>query len=741
MTEDTPAGHPSPCNFSAAPPSQQQQANVYCVGIDLGSSSSVVACASPSNPQSVSIEVNRLANRATPSAVAFDGITRAVGEEAESRQFSLVGGCLQNLAGWLSIRSLADAEAFFNRFSFLLKPQVEETPQGLAIVIPCADGETKRLPITLAIGHFVKTLISFAEAGRSSGLSAARTNLQGARKPAALTIALPCSHVEAATEQLLLAAAATGVHEGVTVSVLTRAAALVNCWCARHLPGAFLDLQQQEQLPEAQQLHIGIVDVGFAECVVQIFRLEKNGDDEIHPTVLAVEYNGNLGVAEAITVVAEDVAAEVKRLYRQDVQKHSKKSARLFAAASLSATIAAALKQCDLSPDAVVAVDVVGGGSRIPWVAAVVNKAFSGEEQQEEQQQEQQEQQQEQQQQEQQQKKKLRRTLDGASSVAMGAASFAAGLTFVSPVIDAEEILRNIQGELLKTLQEDDSKLGAIEAAEVRRLEKRNILEAYLLEIQAAARGPQGAPLNKPHIKEMLKQKEHWLLDNDCATADAYGEALQQVKDTLEKDCSEYFAAVEAERQQKDRELESHAAAAGGADAKEDMDVKLPNSQCIKRAKKNKDEANELFKDGNTELAVQRYVKGLQYLAKVFDLSPQEKEETEAIRLSLHLNLAQAYLRLTGQNPKAPQYEAFAKKALASCDAALEQDPQCVKAMYRRAVANERLKEYTVAMADVKKALKLLPEDADFLKLKDRLEARIKAEKEQQKKVYSRMFG
>ncbi|OEH79120.1 arginyl-tRNA synthetase [Cyclospora cayetanensis] len=150
---------------------------------------------------------------------------------------------------------------------------------------------------------------------------------------------------------------------------------------------------------------------------------------------------------------------------------------------------------------------------------------------------------------------------------------------------------------------------------------------------------------------------------------------------------------------------------------------------------------DEYCRYGNTELAVQRYVKGLQYLAKVFDLSPQEKEETEAIRLSLHLNLAQAYLRLTGQNPKAPQYEAFAKKALASCDAALEQDPQCVKAMYRRAVANERLKEYTVAMADVKKALKLLPEDADFLKLKDRLEARIKAEKEQQKKVYSRMFG
>ncbi|CDJ29005.1 DnaK family domain containing protein, putative [Eimeria mitis] len=84
---------------------------------------------------------------------------------------------------------------------------------------------------------------------------------------------------------------------------------------------------------------------------------------------------------------------------------------------------------------------------------------------------------------------------------------------------------------------------------------------------------------------------------------------------------------------------------------------------------------------------------------------------------------------------------------------------QCVKALYRRAVANERLKEYTNGLADVKKALKTVPDDVDFLKadvkkalktvpddvdflkLKERLEVKIKAEKEQQKKMYSRMFG
>ena len=55
---------------------QQYQQDAYSVGIDFGSSSSVVASASIANPQSISIEVNRLANRDTPTSLAFDGITR-----------------------------------------------------------------------------------------------------------------------------------------------------------------------------------------------------------------------------------------------------------------------------------------------------------------------------------------------------------------------------------------------------------------------------------------------------------------------------------------------------------------------------------------------------------------------------------------------------------------------------------------------------------------------------------------
>ena len=149
----------------------------------------------------------------------------------------------------------------------------------------------------------------------------------------------------------------------------------------------------------------------------------------------------------------------------------------------------------------------------------------------------------------------------------------------------------------VQMLQQLDADIGAIETAELRRLEQRNRLEAYLLEMQAAARGPRGAPLQQQHVQQLLQETEHWLLDHDEATETECAEALQRVKETLERDCKDYFEAIEAERQQKETALESNAAAAAAAaTAKDDMDVKLPNSQCLKRAKKNKEEANELFK-------------------------------------------------------------------------------------------------------------------------------------------------
>lgn len=154
----------------------------------------------------------------------------------------------------------------------------------------------------------------------------------------------------------------------------------------------------------------------------------------------------------------------------------------------------------------------------------------------------------------------------------------------------------SFRGVCAQSLQQLDSAVGAVETAELRRLERRNELEAYLLEMQAASRRSGGSSLMKPEIQELLQQTEHWLLDTENATEEEFAAALQRVKETLQRECSDFFAAAAAERQKQETELEAAAAATAAANVKEDMDVKLPNSQCIKRAKKNKEEANELFR-------------------------------------------------------------------------------------------------------------------------------------------------
>ena len=66
---------------------------------------------------------------------------------------------------------------------------------------------------------------------------------------------------------------------------------------------------------------------------------------------------------------------------------------------------------------------------------------------------------------------------------------------------------------------------------------------------------------------------------------------------------------------------------------------------------KNKDEGTELFK-GAVDItqfrsACARYNKALTHCAKFLDLSPDQKEEVNALKLSLHLNIAMCWLKIT----------------------------------------------------------------------------------------------
>ena len=121
---------------------------------------------------------------------------------------------------------------------------------------------------------------------------------------------------------------------------------------------------------------------------------------------------------------------------------------------------------------------------------------------------------------------------------------------------------------------------------------------------------------------------------------------------------------------------------------------------------KNKNEANELFSDKNYRHAAARYAKALTHASKFFDLNPEEQKEVNDVKLSLHLNIALAYIKLE-------KYD----NALQSCNEALKIDESNGKALYRRATVYYNKRKFEDAIGDLKKAENLAPEDKAVLKL------------------------
>lgn len=133
---------------------------------------------------------------------------------------------------------------------------------------------------------------------------------------------------------------------------------------------------------------------------------------------------------------------------------------------------------------------------------------------------------------------------------------------------------------------------------------------------------------------------------------------------------------------------------------------------------------------GNIEFAAARYAKALSHCAKFVDLAPDDVAEVNAVKLTLNMNLALAYIKMKN-----------ADQALRYANDAVAIDDQHTKALYRRASVYYEKKNWSEASKDLKKASKAAPEDKAILKLQEKVDAQIKRQQLKEKKMAKKMFG
>ncbi|KAI4224838.1 MAG: hypothetical protein L6R36_004358 [Xanthoria steineri] len=164
-------------------------------------------------------------------------------------------------------------------------------------------------------------------------------------------------------------------------------------------------------------------------------------------------------------------------------------------------------------------------------------------------------------------------------------------------------------------------------------------------------------------------------------------------------------------------------------------DIKAPET--CKIANELKDFGNKAFRAGDLNLALDKYQKGLRYLNEDPEVEkddpPELPKQLSAIRFTLHSNSALLQNKLKA-------YE----EAMKSATNALEQkdvaDADRAKALYRKGIAGQGVKDDEQAIRDFEEALKLAPGDAAITKELTATKKKLSEQSKKEKAAYKKFF-
>ena len=731
---------------------------VVVVGLDVGTESSKVVLGA-----SLGCEIVRspAGSCSTPTAVSFQGRTRQIGETAATNRGrnSAVAGIPR-----LFLVAKEDGDDDFLR-DFLPMDTTTSTEDGNSTSVKV---EYNGHPQSFSSAAVLAMLLSQLQTSAQATIQ----RVSGSR-----------THTEAKDAQYVLAISPAAAKQWQTIAQYLDAAYAANLSGIQlvETPVA-MAATYQRKFPETLEAPkvVVFVDMGHAETCVSVVQFgttaggseenDREGEENPEDTkntkpsfqILSTQCHPNLGAASVDVKLWHYFQSTLPAL--QDVTPNSRAGQRLLVGChklkhllsqlpegsvtvenvgaqdtdiALKATRAVVAEICEAeatalqelvstalttaSEDVILLVDsveVLGGGCRIPWVQTVLQEALKT--------------------------TTLARSLDDTSA-AMGAA-LVGEMQQPSLFVDCKEpdeamVARRVE------LRTQEEAMAALDQDESIKAELRNQIEAKVLQLRSAKHDSQHSSLLPADnsLDSFLEELDDWIFSEECDNA-SRADMEQKVADVntkLETMCGPYYAAIQAAQVAKEAEMEAEAkqaqleagieAAANGDDAEDHDNRRLPKKRRMEIVMKNKEEANELFKDGNWKFAAARYTKALTHCAKFVDLAPDDVTEVTALKLTLNLNLALAYMKLEN-----------ADQALRVCNEAVALgDGISAKAFFRRASVFYEKKRWDDAKADVKQAKAILgdTEDKAINKLGERIEAQLKRQKQKEKQMASKMFA
>jgi len=167
-----------------------------------------------------------------------------------------------------------------------------------------------------------------------------------------------------------------------------------------------------------------------------------------------------------------------------------------------------------------------------------------------------------------------------------------------------------------------------------------------------------------------------------------------------------------------------------------DLDFGLNKNldQVMDIAKEIKDIGNKFFKEQDFAKALKKYKKALRYIEHLREAlgSTDEDEEVKirTVQVPISLNTSLMHLKLKDND-----------NACKLAGHVIEVDPSNPKAYYRRAQAYSAMGCHQEAMADLKTAIKISPQDKNLRTEFEKEKKTLEAKKEKSKQMYAKMFG